>query len=282
MTGDDGEPAPPPVTVVRPDSPVLRYEGRWDVRTRAATTVTSGSRVFLRFSGGGVTARFDTTGITYPPQVYAVVDGVCSAPVVVGRDRIRLTPDGSRPGAHELMLAVKDVDERGERWTPPLTSALRLTGFDLPAGSVVHDAPPAPETRLTFLGDSITQGVNVLGTESGPDGSDATLAYPWLVAAAFDAGLEQVGFGGQGVTTGGSGGVPPAMETVDHTCADVPTEPWTPQVVVLNQGTNDDLDGADEPAVESAYREYLHRVRRHYPDALILAVDPVGVDGAGT
>ncbi len=265
-----------------PDSPALRYEGRWDVRTHAATTVTSGARAFLRFSGSEVTARFDTAGVAYPPQVYAVVDGVWGPPIIVDRDRIRLTPDGLRPGAHELMLAVKDVDERGERWTPPLTSALRLTGLDLPTGSEVHDAAPVPGTRLTFLGDSITQGVNILGTESGPDGADATRAYPWLVAAAFDAGLEQVGFGGQGLTTGGSGGVPPAATTVAHTYAGVPAAPWTPQVVVLNQGTNDDLDGADEYAVESAYREYLHRVRHRYPAALILAMDPVGVDGAGT
>lgn len=286
MTSHDEEDAPLPgdgeATVVRPDSPALRYEGRWDVRTHAATTVTSGSRVFLRFSGDEVSARFDTAGVAYPPQVHTVVDGVWSAAVVVDRERIRLTPDGLPPGSHELMLAVKDVDERGERWTPPLTSALHLTGFDLPTGSEVYDAAPVPATRLTFLGDSITQGVNVLGTESGPDGADATRAYPWLVAAAFDAGLEQVGFGGQGLTTGGSGGVPPAAATVDHAHAGVPVAPWTPQVVVLNQGTNDDLDGADEPTVESAYRDYLHRVRAHYPDALILAMDPVGVDGAGT
>jgi lysophospholipase L1-like esterase len=271
------DPAP---LVVSPGSPQLRYEGRWDIGDRRATTVNSGSRIFLRFHGNEVTARFAVQGIEYPSHIYAYVDGVKSEPIVVDRERIRLTPQNLARGKHELVLAVKDVSENGNRWDPPFASALQFEGFELPAGSAVRNPPAEPEVRLTFLGDSITQGVNILCPIPGSDCADATLDYAWLVAYAFGAGLEQVGFGAQGVTRGGNGNVPPAGEALDFNFAGSSASAWDPQVVVINQGTNDSFNDAD--AIEPAYTEYLRKVRHRYPAALILALEPVGFAGRGT
>lgn len=134
---------------------------------------------------------------------------------------------------------------------------------------------------MTFLGDSITQGVNIVCPVPGSDCADATLDYAWLVAGVFGAGLEQVGFGGQGVTHGGNGSVPAAGEALDLTFAGSPAAPWEPQVVVINQGTNDFLL-ADPMTIETAYLEYLRKVRQRYPDAQMIALEPVGFFGAGT
>lgn len=267
---------------VRPGGPQLRYEGRWDIGGQLATTVNSGSRIFLRFYGHEVTARFATDGITYPPQVYAYVDGMKSDRIVVDRERIRLTPEDLPRGEHELMLVVKDVDELGNRWEPPFKSALQFAGFELPAGSAVRKPPPKPKVRLTFLGDSITQGVNIVCPVPGSGCADATLDYAWLLADAFRAGLELVGFGAQGVTRGGNGNVPPAELALDFNFAGSPASPWNAQVVVINQGTNDSLERADPVSIETAYLNYLHKVRQRYPDALIVALEPLGLFGQGT
>jgi lysophospholipase L1-like esterase len=275
-------PAPVPGHV-DPADPHLRYEGRWDVKPGRAVTVNSGSRVFLRFTGDAVTARFDTAGITKPPHIYAYVDGKKSDRIVVDHDTIRLTPAGLANGTHTLLMAVKDVSEQGERWKPPFASVLQLTGFDLPSGTVL-DSPPAPASslRFTFLGDSITQGVNILCPVPGSDCADGTLDYAWRVADAFGTQLEQVGFGAQGVTRGGNGGVPPASGALDFNFEGSPAGPFDANVVVINQGTNDAIGQASSDEIAAKYLEYLHKVRARYPNSFIIALETFGFQGTVT
>ncbi len=89
------------------------------------------------------------------------------------RDRLVLTPRTLPPGRiHTVEIAVKDVDERANRWNPPLQSGLQLTGFRLDRGARTLPAPNPGNRRIEFLGDSITQGVWALGPEIGVIGSD--------------------------------------------------------------------------------------------------------------
>lgn len=276
-------PGPPRETVVdgplAAGDPHLRYEGRWAVSPSDATTVTSGARMFLRFRGSSVTARFDTTGITEPPHVYAIVDGVKRRHLIVDREAIRLTPEGLPAGTHTVELVVKDVSDLDNRWNPPLRSALRLRQLVLPGGSVLLGPPAVPAVRFTFLGDSITQGLNILCATGGPDCADSTLDYARLVADRFGAGLEQVGFGGQGVTKGGAGGVPRAADSLALDFAGAPAGRFDAQLVVINHVTNDGYGLGDPAGVRSAYAEFLRRVRDRYRDATILALEPFGVGG---
>lgn len=277
---------------IDPAHPLLRYEGRWDIRPGRATTVTSGARVFLRFTGTAVSARFDTEGIIEPPHVYAYVDGRKSERIVVDRRSIRLTPVGLAPGEHTLELAVKDISERQNRWTPPFESALQLDGFDVPGGTLLHEPPRVPGRSFTFLGDSITQGVNVLCPTTGSDCADSTLDYARRVADAFGAALEQVGYGGQGVTGGGGGGVPKAADALGFNFDASPAAPVDSQLVVINQTTNDVItqfeqgggpaDPANEQETRAAYLEYLRHVRARYPNAFIVALEPFGLFGEYT
>jgi lysophospholipase L1-like esterase len=281
--------APTPAGFIVAEDPRLRYEGRWDLDPGRATTVNSGARVFMRFTGTEVTASFDGAGITQPAQVYAWVDGERSAFREVGR-RLRLTPDGLEAGTHTLVLGVKDVSQDANRWRPPFASALQLTGFDL-AGGTLEEPPAAGTVRFTFLGDSITQGVasrcvvdpdqveSSPGAPSASDCSDATLDYAWRVAGMFGAQLEQVGFGGQGVTTGGAGNVPPAPDSLGWNFRDSPAAPFDAHVVVINQGTNDFIDNAPRAEIQAAYLALLRGARARYPGARILALGIFGAAG---
>lgn len=280
-----------PVHLVRPGDDALRFEGRWDVTRSTATTVNTGSRVFLRFSGGQVHGRFSVAGLTMTPYVYAVVDGVKSAPIAVDRGRIRLTPRSLRPGTHTLVLEVKNINEGANRWRAPFQSALLFKGFDLPRSAAVLRAPAASSLRFTFLGDSITQGVGA-HCFAAPECEDGTVAYPRLTADAFGAAVEQVGFGAQGILKGGGGGVPPALAALRLNYAGSAARPWRARVVVINQGTNDMVSPAGvclfppspdcEPTTESfetAYRRYLQAVMKRYPAAHVLALQPLGFGG---
>jgi lysophospholipase L1-like esterase len=271
----------------------LRYEGRWDIGPKRATTVNSGSRIFLRFTGTEITGVFDGS-MRHPPQIYVWVDGKRGDARKVDADRIRLTPKSLAPGDHTLVLGVKDVSQDGNRWNPPLNSALHVTAFEPGPGTVIGPAPALPERRLSFLGDSITQGVASrcvvnsdgvtapAGTPEGSDCTDATVDYAWRTAGVFGAALEQVGFGEQGVTVGGAGRVPPAPQTVGLDFAGAPAAAFDADAVVLNFGTNDLLANASSEQIREAYLELLRAVRAHYPRSRILALGIFGAGGTDT
>jgi lysophospholipase L1-like esterase len=258
---------------VAPNDPNLRYEGRWDVKPAAATTVNSGSRLFVRFTGPRLAAAFDTSSVTNPAHLLVAIDGGPMQLRRLGPATVELAPAGLGPGPHDALIAVKDVDERANRWTPPLRSGLVLTGLQLSPGANVL-SPPAPTgPRMEFLGDSITQGVRAVGAQIGPNGADATVDYAWLTGTAFGAQFAQVGFGAQGIVVNGGGGVPNAGNAFALNFQGSPVDPaFVPQAVVINQGTND--AGASSATFRPAYLAYLRQVRAAWPDAWIFALRP--------
>jgi lysophospholipase L1-like esterase len=286
--------APPGTATPQPAGEELRYEGRWNVTAGRATTVNSGSRIFLRFTGNEITGVFDAAGMKHPPQIYVWVDGKRGGALDVDQKRIQLTPKSLAAGEHTLVLGVKDVSQEGNRWQPPLESALHVTGFEPGAGTTIEAASPARDVRFTFLGDSITEGVAArcvvnsdgvtapAGTPEGSDCTDATIDYAWRTAGRFGAALEQVGFGEQGVTVGGAGRVPPAPQTVGLNYAGAPASAFDAQVVVINYGTNDLLANAPQEAIRTAYLELLRAARARYPNARILALAIFGAGGTDT
>lgn len=267
------------VVRVPADHPRLQYDGRWEITSGHASTVNSGSRLSLNWSGGPVTAVFDLTGIEYPPHVYAVVDGRLRGPLIADHGRLQLTPPGMSAGPHRLTLVVKDVDERGNRWTRPFESALQLRRLEMVAPARVLEPSPAPNQALTFLGDSITQGVKVHCAGPGSACADGTRDYAYLVARRLRTRLEQVGFGAQGTTRSGGGGVPHAEAALPYNFEGSPAAPFDADVVVVNQGTNDWQKPL--PEVQAAYADYLRAVLRRYPNARVIALEPFGLYGQG-
>jgi lysophospholipase L1-like esterase len=265
-------------TMIAADHPDIRYQGRWGRLGEAMATVNSGSGAVLRFTGRHLAATFDQSTVTHPPQLYVRIDRGAPVLYTVDRDLIDLTAHSlSRGGFHTLEITVKDVDERANRWSPPLRSGLLLTGFRLDPGANTLPPPAAADRRIEFLGDSITQGVRALGPEIGVTGSDATKDYAWLTGRAFRADFRQVGFGAQGITRPGGGQVPPAAQAFPVNFAGSPIDPtFVPQVVVVNQGTNDALGAADPAAFQAAYLDYLRHIRATWPAAWIFAIRPLG------
>jgi lysophospholipase L1-like esterase len=265
-------------TVIAADHPDIRYLGRWGRLGDAMATVNSGSGAVLRFTGQRIAVTFDQSTVTYPPQIYVRIDRGAPVPHTVDRDRIDLTARPlSRGRVHTLEITVKDVDERANRWHPPLRSGLLLTGFRLDPGADTVP-PPAPEDRrIEFLGDSITQGVRAIGPEIGVTGADATKDYAWLTGGALRADFRQVGFGAQGIVRPGGGEVPPAAQALPFAFAGSPIAPaHVPQAVVVNQGTNDALGAVDPVAFQAAYLDYLRDIRATWPSAWIFALRPLG------
>lgn len=263
-------------TPIKPDDRHFYFIGHWDLSnaTRQAVTVNSGSRILCGFVGDSVTGLFGTEGITSPALIYVSIDGAKRERFTVNSTAIHFA-HGLAAGRHTFELDVKDVDERVNRWIPPLQAALVFKGLELGPGGQLVKSPLPGKVRMEFYGDSITQGVRIDSMAIGPDGSDGTKDYAFLVALAFKAWHNQIGFGRQGIIRTGNGNVPPAPDSFGWNYQDSPVDPaFVPRVVVVNQGTNDDNYGSAQ--FEPAYRAYIALIRRRDPKAMIFCLRPFG------
>ncbi len=100
-----------------------------------------------------------------------------------------------------------------------------------------------PKLKIEFLGDSITEGVLVTAPRPGKETwawqTDALHSYACQTAMALRASWRQVGFGGIGLSHSGTGHAVGALESFDQFYAGCPRDDWQPDLVVINQGTND-------------------------------------------
>ncbi|HKS97116.1 MAG TPA: GDSL-type esterase/lipase family protein [Terriglobia bacterium] len=267
----------PVANVIKPNDPNLRLIGHWDKSNLAdeAVTVNSGSRIICAFTGRSVRGMFGTKGITSPAEIYASIDG--NAPLVYRIDAnvINFTPGLLRGRKHQIEIDVKDVDEHPDRWIPPLQSALVFQGLILDRGAKTLPLPPPSTLRMEFYGDSITQGVAALSPVYSPEGSDGTKDYAFLTALAFGAEHNQIGFGRQGIIRDGNGDVPPAAESFGWNYQGSRADPaFVPEVVVVNQGTNDQQYSSER--FEPAYKSYIEEIRKAYPSAWIFCLRTFG------
>ena len=254
-----------------------QYYGRWDLtKTGKAITVNSGSHVTASFMGSGISAKFDTSGNTGDiPTVSIKID---DAELVEKEISGTLELASGLPVAmHTVTLFVRGMNEGQARWTPPLVASTVFLGFTVAGGNLVQTARPE-RMKVEFLGDSITEGVALHGT--GPQGqtsanwrTDGPRGYASLTAQKLKAEWRQVGFGRQGLTIVGNGGVPKAQDAFNWFYSGVPRDSWQPDLVVINQGTND--RGTNGATFAPLYGSFLNLIRTAYPNAKLVALRPL-------
>ncbi len=256
----------------------LRFFGRWDRRTPdRAETVNSGNYLLANFTGSEITARFDVSANMpgVPTLAWRLDDGPWQEAEVA--ERVPLA-DHLPKGRHTLMLMARGLDEHQNRWTQPLVASITFLGLDISGGRLLPPLPQwdKPKLKMEFLGDSITEGVLVQAPREGKTTwawqTDARQSYAAQTAMRLNAAWRQVGFGATGLAHGGSGGAPGALESFNWFYKGCPRDDWQPDVVVVNQGTND--GGMAPAAYRPLYAQYLAMIRAAYPKAKIAAVRP--------
>lgn len=254
------------------------FFGRWDLRAaRRAVTVNSGSYVLAQFSGDGLQASFDVS-VNQPPLptiAWRIDDGEWQEAEVAPTVKLA---EGLSQGRHTVMLMARGLDEHQNRWTQPLIASITFKGFILAKGGKLENPLPQwtkPALKMEFLGDSITEGVLVQPGHSPstwPWRTDARSNYACRTAMALGAAWRQVGFGATGLVRIGSGKAPGALESFNFFHAGCPRDDWQPDVVIVNQGTNERSMPAGE--YQPLYAKYLTMIRKAYPKAKIVALRP--------
>ncbi|ETT55647.1 SGNH/GDSL hydrolase family protein [Paenibacillus sp. FSL P4-0338] len=156
---------------------------------------------------------------------------------------------------------------------------------------------PSPQHTIEFIGDSITCGYGVDDEEAlhtfSTATEDVTKAYAYLSAEQLGADYSMVCYSGYGIITGYTENdqkltthlLPDYYERVGKSEGRfggslLPQEtPWdfsrfTPELIVINLGTNDDSYTKEDSAKQADYAEnyvsFLQKVRRNNPDSTIL------------
>lgn len=270
--------------------PALNYYGRWRAGS-TAVSINSGSLVEFAYTGHRCELLFDVDGFTQFPAIFVQVD---NGPVVrtilsAAQPAVTVQPpfngrfDEQAPlaggcsachvvrwwvGTHSLYL----MEAQGRQWAT-LDGGCRFRGLCLDDAAGLLPIPLVTR-QIEFLGDSITQGLRLLYNGADDDtGQQMPYAnWPQLVADMLAMKPVVVGFGGQGVTTPGTSGAPPADLAFPFAFQDAAWAPAIqPERVVIYQGTNDPVK---PPAFQEGYERYLRLVCAGRPEAQVYAICP--------
>lgn len=245
--------------------------GRIDTRDPAGPRFGwPGAEIRARFTGPGLSLELADTGASWYD---VVIDGAAPTQLVVSGARKPYAIGGSLPGGvHDVVLTKRTETFLG------VTQLFAVT--PLPGGALVPTPIPAAR-RIELIGDSITCGYGVLGSDHACPFTAETEAEPlaWGALAARQLGALRAltAVSGIGVLRNYGGETENTMpERYGRSIADDPTSAWdhsfVPDLIVVNLGTNDFAGGKGDPgpAFQTAYAAFLATLRATHPNATIV------------
>lgn len=242
------------------------------------------------YPGVSICANFEGTSlqmVAKPGSGDFMVEVDDDAPYRIGfsaNDSVQTLAEGLADGVHRIriMYAVEGLEFRPE-----------FRGFYLDSGKSLAAVPVLPERRIEFIGNSITCGYGIESDDANAPFSYETenhyFTYAALTARALGAQHLVVARSGIGVYRNygapvtGSPDCMPAM--YGQTLFLDSTERWdysryVPDVVCVNLGTNDVSEGKyDYGLLTDAYRKFARRLREVYPQAKIVLLSGVMLNG---
>ena len=229
----------------------------------------SNSGIAFSFKGERAVISFGEYICDAPVFVKAYVDGTSQRFGLCG-SQPRIVIDCNKDAVHTIKLLRVSEGE----------TFLKFKDVTIYGKSPEFNAPPKDKAlKLEFMGDSITTGWGVLAT-CEPESTyntfeqDSTRSYAYMTSELLDAEVRAEAVGGQGVwrTCGKAEGIQfkhmfdmvvRGNESYDHST-------WTPDVMILNCGTNDEPGGTTDEDMHREGNILLDKVRTAYPNAKII------------
>lgn len=269
--------------LIKPDHELLYYNGRFDFSdVEQPEFYYSGIEICASFDGTSCKIKMgqDHLGNTNPAGMplsnyYNVfLDGKLS--IIEVKD-----------GLHEFLIGNNLKDTIHSLKIVKRTEALCGKGYF--AGLLLNQQAELlpyteiPSLKIEFIGNSITCGYGIEGDSKDCHFSSETennyLTYGSLTARGINAEYRAVAYSGRGVYQNYN-------KSVEETLPDIydlinPFEPesyfnfssWTPDLVVVNLGTNDFAhELPDSAGFVDAYSGLLKMVKSHYPQSKIICL----------
>lgn len=247
----------------------------------------AGSYLKTGFTGTSATLLVDASTITEggrPLIKWSVDNGPMQTGSIERDERSVKLISGLALAAHSLTIHLAATDASFDRWEMPV-EAVKIKGIRLdPDALMVSPSRSAAvlPSNVIFFGDSITEGAWVLGNSDKlikghwvdwVDRSDATLAWPVMVAAALGSEFGNCGWGGMSWIRPVRGARIPALPNAwdsyfaDHSRLINGKLIPTPDYVIVNMGANDGNTNTTD-----AVRRWLKVIRRAVTDRTPLLI----------
>ena len=246
----------------------IRVLGRYIEKDGAVALDWSNSGITFTFEGTGFWLSYGEYVSPTPAYVKVFVDGIQQRfPVTNGSEVTAI--DTLDEGTHTA--TVLKITEGVEKL---LMKELTIIGAE---PKLLEPRAPKPR-KIEVLGDSITCGYGILAEPTVPTyrtfEQDSTKAYAYLTAEAFDADIHSECISGQGIVCNCDGKVdyeiPKFFMHASRTKEKWDHSAWTPDVVVINAGTNDTGGGIADALITESAINFILSVRGRYPKAKIV------------
>lgn len=252
------------------------FLGRIQPNAEVIALEWTGSGVLLRFRGTGLTLTMGSqeTDPVYTPAVSVCADDKRAKRVSLQGIQSYTVAQGLPYGEHTLRIVkLTEVNRH-----PFVITSVSVSA---PVGKEPLLLPPSPlpDRRILFIGDSITCGYGNIGSPLSEGykavQQDGSLTYAAMLAADFDADAHYVCYSGKGITVNVNGDTEDTLPTLFDYGSYLKKEKWhhdawTPQLVVINAGTNDGFGGASPAQMTAGAAAFIRQVRSAYPDSAIL------------
>lgn len=252
--------------------PEIRFLGRVNPDTKELTWPGTG----VSFAFTGTSATIGVPSFQGSSSVELVVDG--ESIVITTVDGDISTPEGLAEGDHSVVLHKRSGQDFGSIVIGEVTTD----------GTLVSTTPR--ERQVEVIGDSISVGYGLEGMNPCVNSAEVEnngKTYAVLAAEALDSDYSIVAWSGRGLTRNYADGslddTPVMPELYTRYGANDPAESytfpeaWSPDVVVINLGTNDwsylgVRDPMDPAVFTEAMIEFVQTVQGNYPNATFFFV----------
>lgn len=238
--------------------PSIKYFGRWDFSNSSQYLSYWGGAYFkVGFTGTSVKVKVGNTS-----NFYAKIDNGPWVSYIGASGTIDLTPVLLSAGTHLLSVAQgKDYDYvfnfRGLVLDNGAGTTLASTGTDI----------------IEYIGDSITAGF----TNSQANVSD----YAWVVSELMGAEHTQIAYPGISLLNGygvNQSKIGMDVQYFKMQSLTYPSSPnwnfsaYTPKIIVINLGQNDQSSGVPDADFQSGYITFLTNIRTKFANAEIFVM----------
>lgn len=234
------------LSTIAPNDQNIAYSPyTWEV-VGTAKTINAGAYFRVAFTGTPSTliATFNTSNMpASASRVGFRVDGGNWQDFAVAASIPLAVNAGNTWGTHVVEMVVISTTETAVRWGAPQATAVIFTGLTADVAVTTRMARRRSLYGLA-VGDSIAEGVRTLNMTAPLDTNrnDSRNAWAYPLADLLGAEIGVVGFGGQGISKTGSGGVPKFSDAAPSLFAGTARSLATPQppdFIIAHLGTND-------------------------------------------
>ncbi len=240
-----------------PADPNIQYFGRWDI-SNPVQYLSYWGGAYLRVNFTGTTVKMKVGNATF---YFVKIDNGPWTKYTTTAGTINLTPTPLANGTHTLSIAQgKDYNY-----------LFNFQGLVLDAGATTSQASSS-STLIEWIGDSITAGYT--------DSLVSVSGYPWVCSELLGAEHTQIAYPGICLASGFPAATTVGMDAQyfklqNPSVANSPDwdfARYTPKIVVINLGTNDNNQRVPDAQLQSTYTSFLANVRTKFPNAEIFVM----------